>query len=190
MRSIGDVRDCFVKVNGEWYERHNIKEFIADGVNFKCRYMFPSGWFNLIEKNTNNTYTEIRYCKKTSNIVVGNVMCNKLIAETVQRMTNMAFKKGISLNENGSIGMKFDDATEETNTWTKESINSYLAENPFTIQAELENPTDIPCTEEQIEALENLPSTYKDFTIIQSEDATEAYLEVSGIYDLNNLINN
>lgn len=153
--------------------------------------MFPSGWFNLIETNTDNTYTEIRYCKKTSNIVVGNVMCNKLIAETVHRMTNRAwFKKGISLNINGSIGMKFDDATEETNTWTANSINSYLAENPFTIQAELETPTYLPCTETQIQQLENIPSTYKDFTIIQSQDETPAYLEVSGKYDLNKLINN
>lgn len=52
------------------------------------------------------------------------------------------------------------------------------------------NWNDLPCTETQIQQLENLPSTYKDFTIIQSEDDTPAYLEVSGIYDLNKLINN
>ena len=183
-RSIGDVRDCFVKKSDGWYERHYIKEFIADGDNFSCGYMFPSGWFNLFEKNMDNNYIEIRYCKKTANNVVGNVMCNKLIAETVAKMSRPWSKKGISLNVNGSIGMKFDDATEETNTWTKESINSYLAENPFTIQAELENPTDIPCTETQIQQLENIPSTYKDFTYVTSEDETPVIINAEAVKKL------
>lgn len=50
------------------------------------------------------------------------------------------------------------------------------------------NWNDLPCTETQIQQLENKPSTHKEMTIINSEDETEAYLEVSGIYDLNKLI--
>lgn len=40
------------------------------------------------------------------------------------------------------------------------------------------NWNDLPCTTEQVEQLENKPSTYKDFTIIQSEDETPAHLKI------------
>ena len=40
------------------------------------------------------------------------------------------------------------------------------------------NWNDLPCTETQIQQLENKPSTYKDFTIIQSQDETPAHLKI------------
>ena len=123
MRSIGDVRDGFAKVNGVWNEKH--LPYIAS--------------YNG-ETLPTDVYTEeggIKYCNS----------------------------KSMSTTGQFSIGASVQYIDE--NNW------NYL-----------------PCTEEQIQQLENIPSTYKDFTIIQSQDETPAYLEVSGIYDLNNLINN
>ena len=87
-------------------------------------------------------------------------------------------------NSDGVIGVNIDkeiaSTLDEFKTWaSRVGLNFYYIRK---------NPLDLPCTLEQVEQLENKPSTYKDFTIIQSEDETEAYLEVSGIYDLNKLI--
>lgn len=123
MRSIGDVRDKFVKVNGVWNEKH--LPYIAS--------------YNG-ETLPTDVYTEeggIKYCNSKSMSTTGQ------------------FSNGASVQ--------------------------YVDENNWNY---------LPCTETQIQQLENKPSTYKDFTIIQSEDETPAYLEVSGIYDLNKLINN
>ena len=62
-------------------------------------------------------------------------------------------------------------------------FKAYLAEKYASgksvyVDYELEEPLDLPCTSEQIEQLENKPSTYKDFTIIQSKDTTLAYLKI------------
>lgn len=45
------------------------------------------------------------------------------------------------------------------------------------IQYVLENPTDLPCTSEQIAILENLPKSYNEQTNIYSLDVTPAYIE-------------
>lgn len=122
MRSIGDVRDCFVKKSdGKLYERH--LPYIAS-YNGET---LPQDVYNEVDN--------VKYCNE----------------------------KSMSTTGQFSIGASVQ----------------YIDEN---------NWNDLPCTEEQIQQLENKPSTYKDFTIIQSEDETPAYLEVSGIYDLNKLI--
>ena len=122
-RSIGDVRDCFVKENGNWFERHLPYIATYNGETL------PQDVYNEVDN--------VKYCNE----------------------------KSMSTTGQFSIGASVQ----------------YIDEN---------NWNDLPCTETQIQQLENLPSTYKDFTIINSEDETPAYLEVSGIYDLNKLINN
>ena len=111
MRSIGDVRDKFVKVNGNWFERH--LPYIAS--------------YNG-ETLPTDVYTEeggIKYCNSKSMSTTGQ------------------FSNGASVQ--------------------------YVDENNWNY---------LPCTEEQIEQLENKPSTYKDFTIIQSQDETPAHLKI------------
>lgn len=121
MRSIGDVRDCFVKKsNGKLYERH--LPYIAS-YNGET---LPQDVYNEVDN--------VKYCNE----------------------------KSMSTTGQFSIGASVQ----------------YIDEN---------NWNDLPCTSEQVEQLENKPSTYKDFTIIQSQDETEAYLEVSGIRDINTM---
>ena len=119
-RSIGDVRDCFVKKDGNWYERH--LPYIAS-YNGET---LPQDVYNEVDN--------VKYCNE----------------------------KSMSTTGQFSIGASVQYVDE--NNW------NYL-----------------PCTEEQIVQLENKPSTYKDFTIINSEDETPAYLEVSGIRDINTM---
>lgn len=121
MRSIGDVRDCFVKKSDGWYERH--LPYIAS-YNGET---LPQDVYNEVDN--------VKYCNE----------------------------KSMSTTGQFSIGASVQ----------------YIDEN---------NWNDLPCTETQIQQLENLPSTYKEMTIINSEDETPAYLEVAGIYDLNKLI--
>lgn len=181
MRSIGNVRDGFVKKDGNWFERHYIGEVVLNGSEDK--------WF--IVKRTN-----------------GNVFQNATIIQTPDG--RYKFIGAISNYFKGELGQKVFEGTELNTIGTAENnylrfytsnesiedFRAYLAEQysngtPLYVNYILANPIYLPCTETQIQQLENLPSTYKDFTIINSEDETKAYLEVSGIYDLNNnLINN
>lgn len=111
MRSIGDVRDCFVKKSDGWYERH--LPYIAS-YNGET---LPQDVYNEVDN--------VKYCNE----------------------------KSMSTTGQFSIGASVQ----------------YIDEN---------NWNDLPCTETQIQQLENLPSTYKDFTIIQSEDETPAHLKI------------
>lgn len=61
---------------------------------------------------------------------------------------------------------------------TVDDFKNWLSTHNVVVQYLLAEPLDLPCTPEQVEQLENKPSTYKDFTIIQSEDETPAYLKI------------
>ena len=169
MRSIGDVRDCFVKKDGKWYERHSIAGYIITG---------NENW--VIERE--GTLVAL-YKLSTGALFSNKQLCNyKAICVRYSADPNSFFLA----NDNIRMYNDWNFATaQEAKAKFKEL---YDAGKPIYIHYILETPLDLPCTEEQIQQLENKPSTYKDFTIIQSEDETPAYLEVAGIYDLNKLI--
>ena len=174
MRSIGDVRDCFVKVNGNWYERHYIGRYRLLGskvTDFNTTY----NRFTLLETGINTLeYTSKGMSNVATVITNGSVNASYTNSMIIRQRPNGGFYIYGWLDGVTSI----------------EEAKNYLDNNEVYVEFPLAEPLDLPCTEEQIVQLENLPSTYKDFTIIQSEDETPAYLEVSGVYDLNNLINN
>lgn len=170
-RSIGNVRDCFVKKSDGWYERHYIGRKIFDGTedwlqSSQSSQRFILGAFNNALTNSSQVlvmsekYRGIKFDDLNSDI---NYTCY-----SQQGWFGFNTKNIVSLSE-----------------WKEKLLNDNLS-----FYYVLAEPLDLPCTETQIQQLENKPSTYKDFTIIQSQDETPAYLEVSGIYDLNNLINN
>lgn len=160
MRSIGDVRDCFVKKSdGKLYERHYIKylDLAISAMNNSENY---PGWTNVqqIKNDFPNINTQLitktsflcNIFEKTSRIMVINTVGNNSILYLDKSLLNL------------------------TQTQWKENYPNLVLKLGY-ISPE---PLDLPCTEEQIEALENLPSTYKDFTIIQSEDETPAHLKI------------
>ena len=164
MRSIGDVRDKFVKKDGNWFERHYIGEVVLDG-----------------NSTINNFYPNSGRCDiSISNALLrGLCLCNYYQYKFAEE-NNKCFISGAT------------SAFCFINTDIKsiEEVRAWLNEKQPEVIYQLATPLDLPCTEEQIQQLENKPSTYKEMTIINSEDETKAYLEVAGIYDLNKLINN
>lgn len=171
MRSIGDVRDCFVKVNGNWYERHYIGEVVFDGSEDEV-------WNYEKLSYGNNFYINISNAKGGDEIpVLSN--CFKYYEYGI---LNPNYSCRISVAKN--LNLRYQDFTNVND------FKTWLSTHNVVVQYLLEEPLDLPCTQAQIQQLENKPSTYKDFTIIQSQDETPAHLEVSGIYDLNKIINN
>lgn len=169
MRSIGDVRDCFVKKSDGWYERHKIFEMLLDGTenwNSAPRIDNTTRFFTYSppsDKRTSNT---------ASQITVGE-LCNKFIQNNPYTEIGNYF--WIYDNGNTSfLRIGFDN--QDINTADK--FKTWLSNNNVKVYYQLKEPLDLPCTEEQIEQLENLPSTYKDFTYVVSEDETPAYLKI------------
>ena len=172
-RRIGDVRDKFVKVNGNWFERHYVLRKIFTGTE------------NLIYLDNHGNYYRYYILNFQNGTGIRPVLSNYFIDRGNQAFGEYNF---IQLTRN-DFYLQIENITTlaDLKTWLSEQ---YANGKPVYVDYLLAEPLDLPCTEEQVEQLENKPSTYKDFTIIQSEDETEAYLEVSGIYDLNKLINN
>ena len=169
MRSIGDVRDCFVKKSdGKLYERHYIKylELLISAMNNSENY---PGWTNVQQIKNDFPNINTQLITKTS------FLCN--ISEKTSRI--------MVINTVGNNSILYLDKSllNLTQTQWKENYPDLILKLAYISPL----PIDLTCTEEQIQQLENLPSTYKDFTYVVSEDETPAYLEVSGIRDINTM---
>ena len=178
------IRDCFVEKDGKLYEAHYIKRVVADGVNYKAIYVFPNGKFILVDCNGK----EVNDALKIKNSVFeGIIACNKL--KNIDR-NSIETNKGIAIASIGNIHIKLDDATEETSTWTIDTVNAFLQENPLTIDYALAEPYYIECTEAQTQQLQALQKakTYKNITNITTD--TIAVLDVDYKKDLETIINN
>lgn len=169
MRSIGDVRDCFVKKDGNWYERHYISKVILDGTEpWSLRNNCFT--FNISDIKPTPNYADRNQLITISNYYIGQVSGYR------GAVNDLHVCKAIDTGNPRQVAIKDTSKTlAEFKAWLAEK---YANGNPVYIDYILENTTDLPCTPEQIEALENLPSTYKDFTIIQSEDETPAHLKI------------
>ena len=159
-------------------------------------------------KNNKEVHTWIKYVLDGSDDENWSIRNNKFFI--VDNINYSLWGKSISPNGKSNIGVisysVLDNHTgyglalayglrlnleniDASNGGTIEQLRAYLAEHPITIYVKLKDSAyeKLPCTPEQIQQLENKPSTYKDFTIIQSQDETPAYLEVSGIRDINTM---
>ena len=173
-RSIGDVRDGFVKKDGNWFERHYIGEKILNGtenwgISGNQNYFY----------HANNDFPTI----SGTGGVLPDMKCNYYQISTYNHIYNANDDYGVTLaiNNNHFLALRNKDIT------TIAELKTRLSTHNVVVQYLLAEPLDLPCTEEQIQQIENKPSTYKDFTIINSQDETEAYLEVSGIRDINTM---
>jgi hypothetical protein len=189
-RKIGDYADEFIKKARKWYERHYNTEIVVDGINYLAVYVFPNGRFNIRDSSLANA--EITNAlPATAQTALGNVMCNKLKTITQQQLSSSSLQ-GIEISTTGTIGVKLDNSTADTNTWTAETINTFLQENPLKINYTMVEPIDLECTQEQIEALEKLEKakTYKNITHIFSTDEVSANVKVGYYKDNETVLNN
>ena len=185
MRSIGDVRDLFFKntkdskyydkdlEKNKWYERHPIfRKIFIGNETFTLQSINDYGIANFNYKTGNTAYQ-----------VNGNILCNRFITQTAG--ISSIKTDGIYMSWGNEIYIRIlaseIDTVEKLKTWL---ATLYTNGNPVYVDYILETPTDIECTEEQIQQLENKPSTYKDFTIIQSQDETPVIINAEAVKKL------
>lgn len=161
MRSIGDVRDCFVKENGNWFERHYVLRLrILSNMSIESYNLGVNSYLINIENDC------------------------KYITDKIVSISN--YFKGCSYDDRGTAGNHIiypinnghSLVLRNTEFSTLAELKAFFDNNEVYVDYILENPTDLPCTETQIQQLENKPSTYKEMTIINSEDETPAHLKI------------
>lgn len=183
MRAIGEVRDDFVKVDGNWYERHYIVKVVLDGINntFEAKTSATTN-------NVFRTYAFNQIAPAESGLVVKNAYSNYFIA-TTQNYLSANDSEGFAIRPDKIINFGFGLSSSIN---TLELANQFLQNNNVEVICELAEPTLLPCTEEQITALENLQKarTYKNVTHIYSEDEVKPYIDMEYVQDLRTVINN
>lgn len=170
-------------------EHHEWGKLVLDGEKYGCIFMFPNGRFvakDLINAkdaaqdamqgtNFGEKYTKHLCCTHLSVVSVANQMNDNL----------MGISFGLNMSQ---ILIKLDDTTEETNTWTSETINAYLkqqyeAGTPIIIYYKLAETLDLPLTTEQKAIRNQKLYTYKNITNIDVDNEL-ASIEVKYKKDL------
>jgi hypothetical protein len=188
-RAIGDVKDRFVKVDGVWYEEHNVNKYELTGGevwtkhtttnNNAYYFMITNYMYDIPASTINNDGISMILCSHFKTEVVNTFVFNDMQGAGLGTVTSAGqanFFIGTGLNGISTI--------EELKAWVTEQ---YTKGKPLTIYYALKTPILIPCTAEQVEVLESF-NTYKNVTNISSDSIGE--LEVTYSKDLETLYNN
>ena len=181
MRSIGDIRDTFVKKNNKWYERHYIARKIFNGTE---------NWdYNAKEKIV---YTQIdnntQYGKNDEILVINNYLKSSTFNNHF-KLDDIAFiwdtVPFVCIKATSKIL-----GVETAKSWLKELYDSG---NPLIIDRALITPTDTECTEEQSKVLfdiEQNAKTYDKVTHMYSTDKVSPNVEITYKKDIETLFAN
>lgn len=166
MRSIGNIRDCFEKVNGVWYEKHKIGHALLDGSQTWVLY---SGAF----------YTEIalNYLKQTGTTCA----CDQYLGVDNVIGGSAAYDRGnntISLYSPETYNRiylrddRFSTGADLAAWFTQNNAHFYYIMNEETI---------LPCTAEQTAQLEEIinDGTYEDITYYWGSTGVAPVLNVT-----------
>ena len=174
MRSVGNIRDTFIKTNGKWYERHYIARKIFDGTE---------DWIK-----SSNTNVDRFVLQNSIDYGSTEVCCNYLRGNELFSNTNYN-KNKIFLNTYNSTKRWIINYTDY-NTTTLKDFKTWLAEQynagtPVYVDYILETPTDIECTEEQSKILDELSNarTYKNVTNITTDSKAILSLDYFAVTD-------
>lgn len=176
MRSIGDIRDDFVKQDGVWYERHYIGRKVFDGTE---TFIGP---YNAVgnTRKFHIDYTTGEQDKGLCNYFTKGLYSNRAI-DGVEHFyigtTTLQFR----------VSTTIATTTTELKTWV---AGLYANGTPLYVNYLLAEPTLLPCTQSQIDILESIPKTSAGQTNVYSIDEVKTYLKVAGLLDLNTLVNN
>lgn len=173
MRSIGNVRDSFVKIDEVWYEKHNIGQVVLNG---------SRDWVK------SSTYSNEKYfcgylAYGISNSIVGSFTINDRfqIGYYVNVLDEECMSSMPQLHVRILASRLIENSVNAFKTW--------LSTHNTEVIYQLAEPIYLECTEEQIIALEQA-RTYKPVTHILSADVVPAYLGVTYVRDLETVINN
>lgn len=167
MRSIGDIRDTFIKKENKWYERHYVQRLILNGTE---------GWN--YDKNNNRFYFA-----KAGNKGSGYIMSSHYLRGDTTKQNNTC--------EIWSSAILFRDERFTEREDFKNMIKAKYDEGiPVYVDYVSITPTDIECTEEQSQILDELTNarTYKNVTNITTD--SKAILSLDYAKDLETLFNN
>lgn len=173
MRSIGNVKDEFVKVNDVWYERHYINSVVLTGEEEIGR-----------PENTNlaavRNMSQFAYCTNSNTVYTAECSHENHFMKATSSSNGMGFynSKIYWIND------KFENMTpEQVQTFL---ASEYQAGHPVTVNHIPPTPTDLLCSTEQIEVLESLPQlkSYRTTTHIYSSDTTPATVNATYRQDL------
>lgn len=167
MRSIGDIRDTFIKKENKWYERHYVQRLILNGTE---------GWN--YDKNNNRFYFA-----KAGNKGSGYIMSSHYLRGDTTKQNNTC--------EIWSSAILFRDERFTEREEFKNMIKTKYDEGiPVYVDYVLQTPVDIKCTEEQSKILDELNNarTYKNVTNITTD--SKAILSLDYTKDLETLLNN
>jgi hypothetical protein len=179
-KSIGDIRDTFIKKDDKWYERHNINRKKLDGTE---------NWM-LIDNNSRFaikiTEQKAKIDVKDSNNNLTDCLSNRFMSST---------QLNIAKVDNGIAFSQWTDTQYLYLSKIKDSVDelkNYLIENETYVDYPLEIPIDIECTSEQSAVLEKLNNarTYKNITNLYSSNEVSAILSLDYAKDLEILLNN
>lgn len=170
--------DTFVRQDGKWYEKHNYRKIMLDGINYGCGYIFPNGNFKLKNISKDKQVSDAKKIKDWAVTEDDAVFCTHLKSTNVYAIQKLN-SSGITNTTDCGLLLKLDDASEETNTWTQETILAKLKElyeagTPVIIYYKLAEPILLECTEAQNKVLDeiyNKSHTYKNITNISAESA-------------------
>ena len=169
MKSVGNIRDTFIKTNGKWYERHYIARKIFDGTE---------GWMFV----DSNTRFAIKITEQRAKIDVRNSSSN--LTECLSNRFVKAAQASVGKVNNRIAFSEWSGIQFLYLSKIKDSVaelKSYLAENETYVDYPLEIPLDLECTEEQSKVLEELTyaTTYEGTTHIYSTDEISPKLKTT-----------
>lgn len=176
MRSIGNVRDDFVKQAGVWYERHKIARKVFDGTenwqyNSNSTRPFYLAITNIVKPANNNTIPALfsnEYISYAWNTSVANVnyAMSMTASEDYLRIRNTNFTS--------VADFKADLATK------------YANGTPVYVDYVKTEPILLPCTNEQTAVLEAMQTdkSYTEQTNIYSTDTILPYMEAVALKNI------
>lgn len=170
MRAIGNVRDKFIlKENGKWYERHYIARKIFDGTE---------NWFTSVNSQFELLGTNYKKYKDGGTCISSHFIYSMELDTCVWI-------------GNSSFILIRDTRYTNVNDWKSYLAEQYANGTPVYVDYVLATPTDIECTSEQTEILNQIyikAKSYKGVTHIYSNDEVSPNCYVEAVKDLTTLI--
>lgn len=165
---INDINDTFVKVDGNWYEKHFIAKKIFDGTE---------SWTVHPRHTNDNFLVAYIYMKAMKSAPKTDLLSNYFNAEDAIGSKNCIY---------ASYKEEFDISISKTIASTIDELKSKLSEynangKAVEIYYPLENPLLIKCTSEQkavLDEIEKTAQSYKNETNIYSTDELSPVFEV------------
>lgn len=190
MRSVGDIRDEFVKVDDKWYERHYVSRKIFDGTeNINKPGTIPSSEFMAGLLNVDDSKTI-----DNTNLGIKYIECNYLEGLSCNEANTWVHPNCTSIVQGNRFIFIFYKSKFSTvaifKTWL---ATQYASGNPLYIDYVLQEPLDIECTEEQntiLDKIEKEVKTYKNVTHIYSTDEISPVIDVTYKKDIDTMISN